>query len=303
MLKFKVVDAFTNEPFCGNPAAVIILPEDHGLPDSTLLGIAAEFNISETAYVIVPKDRNSETDQRNGYIPLGLRWFTPTAEMRLCGHATLASSSVVFADETIIPPNINEIHFSTLSGILKSRRIRSTPPKYELEFPAADMTPADKTTLEAVENALEVASNPPARVKKAVISSTSPYQEYIVVEIDDTTPLKELKMNTELLVSIILFVMCQEARDAPNQQQKIQYRTFAHPFGIPEDPACGSATSFASKFWAAKDFIKSEGSDKIVPIKSVSSRGGEVELALNPNSSTVRIRGCARVASAGEVYY
>jgi predicted PhzF superfamily epimerase YddE/YHI9 len=99
-----------------------------------------------------------------------------------------------------------------------------------------------------------------------------------------------------------LFIMCQEVRDTPEQQPEIHYRTFASPFGIPEDPVCGSATTFASKYWASKDFIKSEGSDKIVSVRSVSSRGGEVELVVNPNSSIVKLRGCARVASAGEVY-
>lgn len=203
MLKFKVADAFTNDPFCGNPAAVIVLPEDHGLPDSTLLGIAAEFNISETAYVTIPKNKNSEADQKNGYVSLGLRWFTPTEEMPLCGHATIASSSVVFADETIIPPNINEIHFSTLSGIFKARRILSTPPKYELEFPAAEITPANETVIQTVSKAVEAATNPQVRVKNAGISSTHPYKEYIVVEIDETVPLKQLKVNTVTLVSIL----------------------------------------------------------------------------------------------------
>ncbi|CAG8541253.1 13570_t:CDS:2 [Acaulospora colombiana] len=298
-------ESLPKEKSISKPSAVIILPEDHGLADSTLLGIAAEFNISETAYVVVPKNKNSETDQKNGYVSLGLRWFTPTEEMPLCGHATIASSSVVFADETLIPPNINEIHFSTLSGVLKSRRIPSTPPKYELEFPTADMVPADEITLQTVQSALETASNPPVRVKHAVTSSTNPYQQYIVVEIEETTPLKGLKMNTELLGRMVprypLFIMCQEASNASEQQPKIQYRTFAHPFGISEDPVCGSATSFASRYWATKDFIKSQGDDKIVPVKSVSSRGGEVELVVNPNSSTVKLRGCARVASAGEV--
>lgn len=113
-LAFHVVDAFTSSAFGGNPAAVIILPHDYP-PDEALVEIAAEFNLSETAFLV---PRASTTPNA---LAFRLRWFTPKVEVQLCGHATLASSRVLFASPQAA--GIDELHFETLSGTLIGRRI------------------------------------------------------------------------------------------------------------------------------------------------------------------------------------
>lgn len=123
-IRYFVVDAFTNQPFKGNPAAVVSL--ESWKDDSWLQNVAMEMNLSETAF-LVP---NSQ-----GY---DLRWFTPATEVDLCGHATIASATVLahlgkFADGS-------EVAFSTRSGVLPAKRKGSL---IQLDFPALPSRPCD----------------------------------------------------------------------------------------------------------------------------------------------------------------
>ncbi|KIJ26092.1 hypothetical protein M422DRAFT_783191, partial [Sphaerobolus stellatus SS14] len=123
-LPYTVVDAFTSVPFKGNPAAVIVLNSQ--LPNDILQNIAAEFNLSETAF-ITPIDPSSGN--------FGLRWFTPQAEVALCGHATLASARVLFSSPDVLPKSVQKIEFQTnVSGILTSKLLDDG--RIELELPA-----------------------------------------------------------------------------------------------------------------------------------------------------------------------
>ena len=115
-LPYAQVDAFAERPFTGNPAAVVRMG-DRPLAAATMQEIAAEANLSETAFV--------ETGSRAGHY--GLRWFTPTLEVDLCGHATLAAGHVVLLDESR-----EEVSFHTRSGLL---RVRRTPDGLAMELP------------------------------------------------------------------------------------------------------------------------------------------------------------------------
>ncbi len=117
------VDAFTNVPFAGNPAAVVLLeaPTSAGW----MARVAAEMNLSETAFV-VPQTKNV----------FGLRWFTPTVEVDLCGHATLATAHVLH--EAGHWDGDSAVHFETRSGRLSALRLAD---QIELDFPAARLTP------------------------------------------------------------------------------------------------------------------------------------------------------------------
>src|ERR1043166_1387466 len=101
-LKLWQIDAFANKPLEGNPAAVVPLAK--WLPDSTMQAIAAENNLSETAFFVPAGPGNYH-----------LRWFTPTAAVDLCGHATLASAWLVFNE---LEPSLNLVSFATRSGVL-----------------------------------------------------------------------------------------------------------------------------------------------------------------------------------------
>jgi PhzF family phenazine biosynthesis protein len=199
-LELKVIDAFTDKPFSGNPAAVIILPDDHPYPYETLLGIAAEFNLSETAYITIPKKHDVTND---GCPIFGLRWFIPTQEIKLCGHATLASASVIFTDKKLVPNNVHQIQFSTLAGILTARRILSESggaPWFEIELPASNI---DQACEEVVKKAREVVSRATSAdicVQYVGVCGSTTYEWYMLIEIDGKMPLKGMKVNSGVLV-------------------------------------------------------------------------------------------------------
>ena len=123
IFKYGVVDAFADRPFSGNPAAVVM--GDGTLIESEMQQIAAEFNLSETAF-LTPTDVGHE---------FGLRWFTPTSEVKLCGHATLAAAVYLADVAGVISPTIG---FDTLSGRLVSHRETNG---ISLDFPATAITP------------------------------------------------------------------------------------------------------------------------------------------------------------------
>ncbi|MBQ4176078.1 MAG: PhzF family phenazine biosynthesis protein, partial [Lachnospiraceae bacterium] len=114
-MKQYIVDAFTDKPFSGNPAAVCIM--ESWPAEEVMMKLAMENNLSETAFIV---------KEETGY---HLRWFTPGTEVELCGHATLASSYVIF---TFCEPDSSEVRFNTLSGVLT---VRKKGDLYEMDFP------------------------------------------------------------------------------------------------------------------------------------------------------------------------
>ena len=128
-MKQYIVDAFTNQPFSGNPAAVCVM--DNWPSKESMMKLAMENNLSETAFIV---------KEEEGY---RLRWFTPGTEVELCGHATLASS---FAILSFYEQDNNVVEFNTMSGLLT---VRKKGDLYEMEFPTyhlkeipvTDMTP------------------------------------------------------------------------------------------------------------------------------------------------------------------
>jgi len=195
-LNYTVVDAFTSTPFKGNPAAVIILASP--LPNDTLQSIAAEFNLSETAYITpidAPKGR------------FGLRWFTPTMEYPLCGHATLASAHVLFSGSGIVPKEVKSIEFQTnVSGILTAKSLEDG--RIELEFPAGVPVPVSPGRDDVVRQAVTKAFlNPENLHLKAVLTGTGvPYGPYLIVEVNGEFNLDTAVVSDfEALVRLALF--------------------------------------------------------------------------------------------------
>jgi len=158
------VDAFTSRPFEGNPAAICLLTED--LPVDMMKAIAAEMNLSETAFVrpihehkdrMVTGEGAGEAAGVSQQYCYSLRWFTPVVEVPLCGHATLATAHVIFKS---LPPSVTSLTFQTLSGDLVAERSSSSTPDgfYSIFLPTADTIPFAEANLsfpnfEAVLNA------------------------------------------------------------------------------------------------------------------------------------------------------
>jgi len=235
------IDAFTAKPFTGNPAAVCLLSEP--LPDRLLQAIAAEMNLSETAFML---------PERGGF---GLRWFTPKTEMDLCGHATLASAHVLIVTKTV---SLTEpMRFFTRSGELQAL------PKGEwitLRFPRRKWQ--------------EMAA--PADIVAAL--GTSPVffgmsHDNYLFELSSAAQVRELRPDLRRIgANAPHGVMVTAVSDDP--EFDFVSRFFAPAIGIDEDPVTGSAHCTLAPYWAEK-----LGKTDLTAYQA-SARGGVLKLEL-----------------------
>jgi PhzF family phenazine biosynthesis protein len=228
------VDAFTLGPFSGNPAAVC--PLDAWLDDETMLRIAAENNLSETAFIVA---RDEVYD---------LRWFTPAIEVDLCGHATLAAGYVVLNH---LQPERDAVSFETMSGQLAVTRDGD---RLSMDFPARAPTPA--TVTQALSDALGQA---PSEVHQS---------RDILAVYDDEPSVRGLSPDQAGLMDLDegLGVIV----TARGDEVDFVSRFFAPRAGVPEDPVTGSAHCTLVPFWAER-----LGRSTLVA-HQVSQRGGEL---------------------------
>jgi len=268
------VDAFTAEPFRGNPAAVCLL--ERPCKDDMLGAIAAEMNLSETAFLqsLVQKPIK---DQRL----FSLRWFTPTTEVDLCGHATLATAAVLF-HEIRIPTT--EVSFETRSGTLTARL---EGPGILLDFPSYETIPADpsRSFLEA------------AGISDFTSAHFSKKTGILLILLENQETLANLKPNFERLKSAgtkekIGGVIVTSKGHAPYD---FVSRFFAPWVGINEDPVTGAAHTILGPFWSKK-----LGKKEMLAYQA-SQRGGELTVKiLSPGR--VGLIGNAVIISKGELY-
>lgn len=212
-MKQYIVDAFTNKPFAGNPAAVCVM--DHWPSEQAMMKLAMENNLSETAFIV---------KEKTGY---HLRWFTPGTEVELCGHATLASSYVIL---NFYEPNSNEVKFHTLSGELTVRRKGSL---YEMDFPTYELHEIPVT--DAMEQAFG------ARPVKAVLG----LDLICVFESEETV--RKMHPNQELLRGIEGRI---QNATALGTDTDCVSRSFCPKLSIAEDPVCGSAHCQIAAYWS-----------------------------------------------------
>jgi len=210
------IDAFTSEVFKGNQAAVCILKS--WLPDEVLQSIAAEHNLSETAFVV---NEDKEVFQ--------LKWFTPKVEIDLCGHATLAVAHVLFR---IYSFGNKPIRFKTKSGILSASQ--SSDGKISLDFPAFQLNPYNGSFIE-VSDALGIKCSEIYKSRDILVVLEK--EKDIINLVPDFSLLKKLDC-----LGIIV--------TAPGSDCDFVSRFFAPSAGIDEDPVTGSAHSSLVPFWS-----------------------------------------------------
>lgn len=213
-LPFFQVDAFAGKPFEGNPAAVMPLSE--WLDDGVMQAIAAENNLAETAFTI-PND--------GGGVDYDLRWFTPTVEVDLCGHATLAAAHILLKGD--------KVRFATKSGVLSVSREQD---KLWLDLPAYAVEPGDEPGLF---DALGVKG--PSFLGRGGNGAA-------IVLLDDEAAVRRVAPDFAALRSIDRLVMV----TAPGRETAIVSRVFAAYHGIDEDPVTGSAHAALVPFWAQR---------------------------------------------------
>ena len=212
-MKQYIVDAFTNKPFAGNPAAVCVM--DAWPSEESMMKLAMENNLSETAFVV---------KEGSGY---HLRWFTPGTEVELCGHATLATSFVIL---NYYKPGGSSVRFHTLSGELTVIRKGNL---YEMNFPTFELKEIPVT--DAMEQAFGV------RPVKAVLGLD------LICVFESEEQVREMAPNQEKL--LLIEGRIQNAT-AKGRDVDCVSRSFCPKLSIAEDPVCGSAHVQIADYWS-----------------------------------------------------
>jgi PhzF family phenazine biosynthesis protein len=255
-----VVDAFTDTAFSGNPAAVCILPDEKD--KRWMQQVAREMNHAETAFVL----RRGEA--------WALRWFTPAAEVDLCGHATLASAHVLWESGALSPGTAARFH--TRSGLLTAEKRGDW---IELDFPA---TPEE--AVEAPPGLAEALGAPPRYVGRSRF-------DYLV-ELADEAAVRGLRPDFARLGAIETRGVIVTAVSASGERDFVS-RFFAPGAGIPEDPVTGSSHCCLAPFWSRR-FGK-----KTFVAHQISARGGVLRVELR--GDRVRLAGQAVTVLRGEI--
>lgn len=260
------VDSFTDRPFAGNPAGVALL--EAAAEPAWMQSVAAEMNIAETAF-LVPA----------GPGRYGLRWFSPTVEIELCGHATLATAHVLWSEGR---DDSDVLAFDTMSGELRARRLGDG--LIELDFPAN--TAVEGPVDDVVRDALGVTP-----VRWATTTNG-----WVLVEVATA---EEVRRAAPDLVTLgtctehAVVVTAAGARPEREAPADIVSRVFAPASGIPEDPVTGSAHCLLATWWwerVGKDAIDAE---------QASARGGRLLVVLD--GDRVRLRGTAVTTLSGSL--
>ena len=253
------VDAFTAKPFGGNPAAVC--PLANWLDDNLLRAVASENNLSETAY-LVPRGDHYD-----------LRWFTPRCEVKLCGHATLASALVILQ---ILAPESNSVRFETRSS--GALTVSGDGDLLAMDFPA---------------NAPWACANPPSPLIEGLGSAPA-----VVMQVEDNyfavfereDDVKRIRPDLRVLEKLHPAGV---AITAPGEDSDFVSRYFAPSYGIPEDPVTGSTHCSLAPYWGERLGKTS------LHARQISERGGELWCELK--GDRVIIKGNAVLTLRGEL--
>ncbi|OQV26002.1 putative Phenazine biosynthesis-like domain-containing protein 1 [Hypsibius exemplaris] len=278
-LPIYIADAFAKDALTGNPAAVCVLQSDTALSDVEMQRIAAEMNQTVTAFVCCP-DTSTIGEQQLPFNEFGLRWFTPTLEINLCGHATLATAAVIFE---IYGEAFHEVKFKTKSGVHSASLKKGF---IELDFPlnpGHSLNMAAQADLQPLLDVCSAICGPDTIVDVRY----SPGTRYLMVHLNDRVDLVNLVVDpsqflaaqpiTIKLNGVILTVRGSPQGTSAGAGYDFISRFFGPFLGIPEDHVCGSAHTVLAPYWTGvldKDVKKA---------RMVSKRGGDLLLDIRQN--------------------
>ncbi|MBM2621283.1 PhzF family phenazine biosynthesis protein [Actinoplanes sp. LDG1-06] len=264
-MRIRIVDAFTDRPFAGNPAGVVVLDRTEFPSDEWMSRVAAEVNLSETAFV----------HPVAGDADYALRWFTPAVEVALCGHATLATAHVLGGSSVV--------RFDTRSGILTA-----TPGDdgwITLDFPTAPLTPVEPDP-----RLLDMLGATPISVHH-----TGPNTDDLMLELVDEAAVRDLTPDLSALAGYERRGVVVTARaDKPDAGYDFVSRFFGAAAGVGEDPVTGSAHTALAPFWSGR----LGGRTELVGYQA-SARGGFVRVSLRGDRT--RLTGKAVTVIDGEL--
>ena len=259
------VDAFADRPFAGNPAAVCLV--EAPVPDAVMQQIAAENNLAETAFIDVGRGSDEEV--------LGLRWFTPTVEVELCGHATLASGFVVLTE---LAPARAKVMFQTRSGLLSVERGEAG--EMVLDLPLSAPRAVDDGTKSRVAQAIGV------EPREVVVGNAAYF-----AELPSAAAVRAVKPDFAAVAAFGTSVCVTAAGADEARPVDFVSRFFAPAAGILEDPVTGSSHCTLTPYWAAR-----LGKQRL-RARQVSHRGGE--LSGTVDGERVRLGGACQLVITG----
>jgi PhzF family phenazine biosynthesis protein len=264
---FAQIDAFSDSPFSGNPAAV--MPLQAWLPDAVLQAIAQENNLAETAFIVPCPDPDTAD--------FDLRWFTPASEVALCGHATLASGHLVLAAIPAMPL----VRFSTLkAGVLIVARDGDG---YAMALPS---WPADNVISGAEADAIAAALG----AKPAEVRGRG--DDYRVAIFADADQVRALAPDFRAIIALAPGKDLMLVATAPGDTSDVISRVFVPEAGVDEDSVTGSAHAIIASYWA-----KRLGRDTFTALQA-SKRGGRLGVTLKGDHAI--LTGRARTIIEGE---
>ena len=256
------VDAFTDRPFSGNPAAVVLL--EQAAEPAWMQAVAAEMNLSETAFVAPRADGDHD-----------LRWFTPTVEVDLCGHATLATAHALWSEGRATPGGV--LRFQTRSGELRAGH--RDDGRVELDLPVAP--PVEGELAPELLRAVGVRPTRSAAVEDG----------WALVEVATAAEVRGARPDVVALAGLPPVILT-----APGDgDHDVVSRVFAPGLGIPEDPVTGAAHCVLAPWWVPR---LGRGTFRAA---QVSARGGELEVRLD--GERVRLAGHAVTVARGELLH
>ncbi|MGO4538431.1 PhzF family phenazine biosynthesis protein [Paenibacillus sp. 2TAB19] len=265
-IELYIVDAFTNEPFRGNPAAVCLLDQERD--ESWMQLVAAEMNLSETAFAVAPTAGQSD---------YGLRWFTPKAEVDLCGHATLAAAHQLWQTGRLAGDA--EARFQTKSGLLTARR--------EGEWIAMDFPSEPPAAEEVPEELIQALGLIPRFAGRNRM-------DYFI-EVDSEETVRTLKPDFAMIARLQARGVIVTSRSDADTGKDYDFvsRAFYPAIGVNEDPVTGSAHCALAPYWAKR--LKK---DELAGYQA-SERGGIVRV--KPSGDRVYLLGQAVTVLNGQL--
>jgi len=292
-VKYYVVDAFTDSAFKGNPAAVCLLEEERD--EKWLQAVAAEFNIAETCYLTRLSGSDSLDSSNSRF---HLRWFTPVAEVELCGHATLAAAHALFSSGSV---NSNIIEFVTLSGILTAKKFQETTASnssdiqngesqecflIELDFPTIPTIDFNSEEVSSISNALNGAS---------VIDIKKTTTDALFVVLPSGESVVEIQPEFDAIRKFPGMGIIATGAAPSGSGFDFYSRAFWPKFGINEDPVCGSAHCALAPYWSKK-----LGKCDLLAYQA-SPRSGVLYIHLDEQNQRVLMRGKAVTIMEGSL--
>jgi len=310
-----IVDSFTHKPFSGNPAAVCLLqeyfdahPEAHThsenflqYPSEILSKVAREMNLSETAFVIPKKIRDTQGDVTHSETHYDLRWFTPKVEVPLCGHATLATAHVLFGllEKQSKTVEDNTIYFNTLSGELSVKLLSEG--RLQMNFPQGHPQPTELSQQEKFTLCEEF--NIPS-VQDIIETQYCSTTKKFVIQVTNSQVVKNLKPEPGNMMKL-KYGSCNvrgvivTTRANIGEESEVAFdfisRYFAPWVGIDEDPVTGSAHCVLAQYWSNKLGKFSHRAFQ------ASERGGIVGVTLQENEGRVLLEGTAVTVLHGSI--